>query len=127
MDHLSSLRHALQALAQDAVFQESLLSSWLEPPAELPERVVQAWRHLLASDQPFTENQVAAIEALFAHFKSFSGPDHANHWVESALPTSRHWSTARRLASGALEKFGWFAATPPVSRELYGEDFSTSA
>src|SRR5262245_48783794 len=94
-----ALKYSLQALAQPAEFQHRLLSVWLDPPAELPERFVQAHRHILAQSISLTKSQTDAIGALHAKFQSFCG-----------------------LARACLETFGWPVEQPPLDSKSYGED-----
>jgi hypothetical protein len=118
-----SLKYSLQALAQPAEYQHRLLSVWLDPPAELPERFIQAHRHFLAESASLAKSQENAIEALHAKFESFCGPSNAEHWRHDALDASPHWEAVRELARVCLEAFGWSVDQPPLDTVSYGEDF----
>jgi hypothetical protein len=118
-----ALKYSLQALAQPAEFQHRLLSVWLEEPAEMPERFVQAHRHVVAMGPTLTTPQADAIALLHARFRSFSGPSNAEHWSDEALDTSNCWQEARGLARACLETFGWPVEQPPLALAFYGEDY----
>jgi hypothetical protein len=119
-----ALRYSLQALAQPADFQRRLLDVWHDPPDELPERFVQAHRHVLANAREgLTKSQADVLEALHTKFRSFCGPSNAEHWREEALDTSPHWEAVRRVARICLERFGWSTEQPPLDTLSYGEDF----
>jgi hypothetical protein len=121
---LDPLRCSLQALAQPAAFQHRLLSVWLEGPAELPERFVQAERHLVKGEgHEFGPEQREALDALHAAFKSFSGPANAAHWKPNALDWSPHWNAVRELAGRCLRAFEWQDVPPPLELACYGEDY----
>jgi hypothetical protein len=120
----AALKYSLQALAQSADFQRRLLHVWLEEPAELPERFVQARKHVVANPATvLTKSQTDSMAAIYAIFRSFSGPAFAEHWGDDALDSSPHWEAARRAALICLEAFGWPAEQPPLDVASYGEDF----
>jgi len=119
-----ALKYSLQALAQPAEYQRRLLHVWFEDLSEMPERLVQAHRHLTKRVKPsFTDRQQAALVDIFMKFESFSGPVHATHWRESALVESSHWEDVRQLAKKCLTAFGWQDDSPPLEIDAYGEDF----
>ncbi|HEY6562828.1 MAG TPA: hypothetical protein VI072_36440 [Polyangiaceae bacterium] len=124
-DAKHSLKLSLQALAQPADFQLLLLDSWAEPPAELPERVVQAWRALLARNTDVTPEQRSAMSALFDKIEAFSGPSNNEHWSEYGLRESEHWNHVRSRARTCLDAFHWPLEAPPLDIKDYGEDFSS--
>jgi hypothetical protein len=111
----AALKYSLQALAESADFQRRLLHVWLEEPAELPERFVQARKYVVANPATvLTKPQADSMAAIYAIFRSFSGPAFAEHWSEDALDSSPHWEAARRAALICLEAFGWPAEQPPL-------------
>jgi hypothetical protein len=123
--HWDALRFALQALAQPTRFQHRLLSIWAENVSELPERFVQAERHLVRGQKVlFTPEQQATLAALHARFESFCGPANAAHWTHNAIESSPHWADIRCLATRCLVAFGWSVAEPPLDTAAYGDDYS---
>jgi hypothetical protein len=122
--HWDALKFSLQALAQPAAFQHRLLSVWLEDVPELPERFIQAERHLVRGEgREFSPQQRDALEALRARLESFCGPANADHWSDAALGWSSHWTAVRQLAVRCLQAFGWPEEPPPLEVAPYGEDY----
>ena len=121
---LDALKYSLQALAQPATFQHQLLSVWLEDVSELPERFVQAERHMVRGESyEFTAEQRETLAALHAKFESFCGPANADHWQDQALDWSPHWSAIRELAVRCLMAFAWPSEQPPLEIACFGEDY----
>ncbi len=121
---LDPLKYSLQALAQPAPFQHLLLSVWSEGVSELPERFMQAERHLVRGERyRFTTTQRETLAALHARFESFCGPANADHWRDEALDWSPHWVAIRELAARCLNAFNWPKEQPPTETENYGEDY----
>ena len=124
LHHLNAIRISLQALAQPAAFQRSLLSVWREDVSELAERFVQAERHLTRGENyQFTSEQQVSLAALHTMFESFCGPTNAHHWCDDALDWSPYWSTIRELAVRCLCTFNWSNEQPPIEIGSYGEDY----
>jgi len=127
-NHWDALRFSLQALAQPTAFQHQLLSVWRENVSELPERFVQAERHLVRGQKVvFTPQQQERLAALHTRFESFCGPANADHWTDNTMESSPHWADIRSLAARCLEAFGWPVAEPPLDIAAYGDDYSESS
>jgi hypothetical protein len=95
--HEGALKYSLQALAQPAHYQLRLLNVWSDNPSELPERLVQAHRHVTrAISLSLTNEQRTTLVPLFEKLKSFSGPKHAAHWREAAFVESSHREDVRQ-------------------------------
>ncbi|WP_395748585.1 hypothetical protein [Prosthecobacter sp.] len=119
---LKHLQWALQALASPAEVQLRL-----HPPfvSILDELVLDfdCWFHVAASETEFTLEQQAALSALEKCIVEWSGPPHADVWMEAALKSHPVWFDFRMLAAEALVALGWPVEHPPIDPAVRGTTF----
>jgi hypothetical protein len=115
-EHLKQLRWSLQALVRAGSEQRTLF-----PDAVLEaEQLASDFTHRAsvvrsAHEQELSQDQIETLAAVEQQLNTMSR-DGAEFdlelWSEAALANSADWEQVRRLASSALEAFGW-----PLARE----------
>ena len=109
--HFKQLRWSLQALAASASEQRSLFPESAATPDELALdfdhwAAVVRDRYGLDLD-PAQSVALAAIEQVFSRMSSDAVELDADIWSDAAVRASDDWISLRRLATEALEAFGW--------------------
>lgn len=112
---LDQLRWALQALAAPADQQVQLFPSFVCIPDELVLDFDQ-WFRATTRNAEFSSEQQTALAQLDESIAAWSGPAHADVWLEAALATHPAWFDFRSLARDALASFGWLVELPPPDR-----------
>ena len=113
-----ALRWSLQALARAGSGQKPLFPEQAVSPGELASSFEQA-AAIAREDvvDEVTERQRAALDAISRRFEMLTR-DEAEFgvelWTEAAVATSEPWNEVRRLASDALDAFGWSAPDGPA-------------
>jgi hypothetical protein len=115
--HLHQLRWSLAELAIAGSEQRALFPEYA-PDADDLAFDFDHWSSVVRSsyDGELTRPQIDSLEAIAQKLATMSrdGAEFdVDLWTEAALGTSEHWADVRRLASAALEAFGWPVESRP--------------
>jgi hypothetical protein len=118
-DHFRQLKWSLQSLAAAGSGQRALFPEHVAAVGELAsdfDRRASAVRAAYGGE--LGPVQTASLSALDGHLATMSrdGAEYdAELWTDAAVRTSPLWAEVRRLASAALDAFGWTVEAPPRS------------
>jgi hypothetical protein len=109
--HFKQLKWALQSLAQAGSLQPTLFPEQT-PNADELAFAFDHWGSIVRQSysSELSAEQDAALETMANKLATMSRDGvefDADLWTDAALATSEHWTDVRRLASSALEAFGW--------------------
>ena len=110
------LQWATQALALDGDVQLALFPEPVDRPFELVDDFdnwfrATRWRTSLS----ITSEQMSALQELQDALDGLARTE----FTEDAVLSSASWTTLRRLAGRALERFGWPRTPPPRGRSTF--------
>jgi hypothetical protein len=115
--HFNQLRWSLQGLAIAGSEQRPLFPEYVPDADDLAfdfDRWASVVRSSYEGDLSRSQtDSLAAIEEKLATMSRDGAEFDVELWTEAALSSSEHWADVRRLASSALEAFGWPVETPP--------------
>jgi hypothetical protein len=111
--HFKQLRSSVEQLVASGSGQKPLFPDLAVTADELALNF-DHWATLVREeyDDDLTDGQRASLAALAETFDRMSrdaADFDADVWTETALKASEHWASVRRLASAALDAFGWTA------------------
>ena len=115
--HFKQLRWSLQSLAAAGSDQRTLFPDHAVAPDDLAFDF-DHWASVIRSHYE-TElfraevDALAAIDQKLATMSRDGAEFDAELWTDAALTGSEHWADVRRLASVALEAFGWSVENAP--------------
>jgi hypothetical protein len=105
------LRWTLASLAAVGSDQQTLFPDHVEKPGKLAlefDRCVSQIRGEYGPELSEAQaGMLTAIEEKLATIARDSNTFDTDLWTDEALRSSEHWADVRRLASAALEAFGW--------------------
>jgi hypothetical protein len=125
--HFRQLRWSLQALAAAGSDQRTLFPDHVVTADELAFDF-DHWAGVIRSNyepdlsRPQAES-LGAIDQKLATMSRDGIEFDLELWTEAALSTSEHWSGVRRLATAALEAFGWLVDGRPENPSDRGSEF----
>ena len=110
-EQFKQLRWTLTSLAAVGSDQQALFPDHVEKPDKLAlefDRCASLIRGEYGPDLTGAQASVlTAIEQKLATIAGDSTAFDTDLWTDEALRASQHWADVRRLASSALEAFGW--------------------
>lgn len=115
--HFRQLRWSLQALAAAGSDQRTLFPDHVVTADELAFDF-DHWAGVIGSnyERDLSRRQAESLGAIDRKLATMSREGvefDLELWTEAALRTSEHWAGVRRLATSALEAFGWPVEGPP--------------
>jgi hypothetical protein len=110
-EDMRQLKWALQGLAMAGSGQPMLFADGDVPASDLASRFDQ-WATVVrrgyeAELSPAQSEALAVIDRKLATMSDDGAEFDADLWTDAALISSEHWAELRRLASSALDTFGW--------------------
>jgi hypothetical protein len=113
--HFRQLRWSLQALAAAGSDQRPLFPDHIVTADELAFDF-DHWAGVIRSsyERDVSRPQAESLDAIDRKLATMSREGvefDLELWTEAALSTSEHWEDVRRLATSALEAFGWTVET----------------
>lgn len=115
----NKLRRAVIALAQEAEVQLSLFPDFVCKADELALDFEDGLYEMVGHEAEFTDEQMAAIEALDRFISPMGGRANANLWTDDAVRSHPKWEQIRILARRAADAFGWNVRQLPPSDAVY--------
>lgn len=115
----SSLRRAVQALAQPAATQLGLFPSFVCAPDELALEFEDAMRRSADWLVRLPDAQARPLQALNSFLEASSGTKHADLWENDSLSCDPRWNDIRELARDVLRAFNWLDVAPPANGAIY--------
>jgi hypothetical protein len=114
--HFRQLRWSLQGLAIAGSNQRTLFPDYLMRADELAfdfDHWALLVRGNYGNDLSASQAEsLAAIDRKFTTMSRDAAEFDVELWTEEACRTSEHWAEVRRLATSALEAFGWLIEVP---------------
>ena len=115
--HFKQLRWSLQSLATAGSDQPTLFPDHVARPDDLAFDY-DHWASVIRSEYEAELSRaevdaLAAIDQKLATMTRDGAEFDAELWTEAALTSSEHWADVRRLATLALEAFGWSVEKAP--------------
>jgi hypothetical protein len=109
--HLKQLKWSIQGLARSDSDQQMLFPDRRLEPGELA-LDFDHWASVIRNQYseeltPLQLDALAAVEQKLATMSRDGAEFDVDVWTDAALKTSEHWAEVRRLATAALEAFGW--------------------